>query len=68
MDGLSMNQVLHLTPSFAIMYLKWAHDCLPCQLKGIYIVNNSKFFNILWALFGPFLSAKLKDRVCSLKF
>ncbi|XP_070501695.1 retinaldehyde-binding protein 1-like [Chironomus tepperi] len=63
MGGLSMDQVLTFTPSFASMCLKWAHDCLPLRLKKIYIVNNSKIFNIFWALFGPFMSAKLKERV-----
>ena len=62
--GLSMDQVLSFTPSFATMCLKWAHDCLPLRLKKIYIVNHARIFNIFWALFGPFLSAKLKERVC----
>lgn len=58
-----MDQVLHFTPSFASMCLKWAHDCMPCRLKRVYIVNNSKIFTIFWALFGPFLTGELKDGV-----
>jgi hypothetical protein len=66
MEGLSMDQVIHFTPSFASMWLKWTHDCLPLRLKRVYVVNNSKFFTILWTLFGPFLTGEIKESVCIL--
>jgi len=68
MEGLSMNHVMQISPSYAAIIFKWAQECLPLRLKQAYAVNNSKIFSIFWAIFTPFISAKLKNRVCASKF
>jgi hypothetical protein len=63
MKRLAFHQLTAATPSFAAMMVKWSQDCLPIRFKKIFIVNSSKMFNIFWAIFSPFLSSKLTDRV-----
>ncbi|KAL1398960.1 hypothetical protein pipiens_002306 [Culex pipiens pipiens] len=60
-EGLSMAQIAQNTPKHACMILDWAQKACPFRLRGVHVVNNSMLFNILFAIFKPFISKELRD-------
>ncbi|XP_076647670.1 alpha-tocopherol transfer protein isoform X1 [Halictus rubicundus] len=63
MEGMSLRHVAQLTPTFAAMLTDWVQRCLPCRLKGIHIVNQPFIFNMVYAVFKPFLLEKTQKRL-----
>lgn len=63
MNGLSLQQTWQFTPSFAKRIVDWLQDSVPMRIKGIHIVNQPKIFQIVFALFKPFLREKLRNRI-----
>lgn len=63
MDGLSLQQTWQFTPPFAKRIVDWLQDSMPLRVKGIHIVNQPYIFNMVFALFKPFLREKLKNRI-----
>ncbi|XP_014253367.1 alpha-tocopherol transfer protein-like isoform X2 [Cimex lectularius] len=63
MAGLSLQQTMQFTPPFAKRIVDWLQDCIPIRVKGIHIINQPYIFNMVFALFKPFLREKLKSRI-----
>lgn len=63
MDGLSLQQTWQFTPPFAKRIVDWLQDSVPLRIKGIHIVNQPYIFNMVFALFKPFLREKLRSRI-----
>ncbi|XP_031849816.1 alpha-tocopherol transfer protein isoform X2 [Nomia melanderi] len=63
LNGFSVSHATHITPSFAMALTEFVQKCLPCRLKGIHLVNNPFIFNMVFALFKPFLSEKMRKRI-----
>nr|XP_014292918.1 alpha-tocopherol transfer protein-like isoform X2 [Halyomorpha halys] len=63
MDGLSLQQTWQFTPPFAKRIVDWLQDSIPLRIKGIQIINQPYIFNMVFALFKPFLRDKLKSRI-----
>lgn len=62
-DGLGMKQVGALTPSFSKRLLTFIQYAMPLRMKEVHIINQPFVFRLVWALFQPFIEAKLKARV-----
>lgn len=63
MDGLSLQQTWQFNPPFAKRIVDWLQDAVPLRIKNIHIVNQPYIFNVVFALFKPFLREKLKTRI-----
>lgn len=63
LDGLSLQQTWQFTPAFAKRMVDWLQDSVPLRIKGVHIINQPKIFNVVFALFKPFLREKLRSRI-----
>ncbi|XP_058795518.1 clavesin-1 [Phymastichus coffea] len=62
-DGLSMKQVLGLTPAFSMRLLSFIQEAMPLRLKEVHFVKEPFIFNMVWQMFKPFVKEKLKKRM-----
>lgn len=62
-NGLGLKQVTAMTPSFSKRLLTFIQDAMPIRLKEVHMVNQPYLFNMVWALFKPFIREKLHKRV-----
>lgn len=62
-DGLSMKQVMGLTPSFSMRLLSFIQDAMPLRLKEVHFVKQPFLFDVVWRMFKPFTKEKLRKRM-----
>ncbi|XP_049538613.1 clavesin-1-like isoform X2 [Anopheles darlingi] len=62
-DGLSLKQVKALSPAFCKRLITFIQDAMPLRLKEVHILKQPFIFNMVWALFKPFIREKLKSRI-----
>ncbi|KAF7992239.1 hypothetical protein HCN44_001564 [Aphidius gifuensis] len=62
-DGLSMKQVMALSPSFSMRLLTFIQDAMPLRLKEVHFVKQPFLFDIVWRMFKPFTREKLRKRM-----
>ncbi|XP_060815039.1 retinaldehyde-binding protein 1 [Bombus pascuorum] len=62
-DGLSMKQVMGMTPSFCMKLLTFIQEAMPLRLKEVHFVKQPFLFNMVWQMFKPFVKEKLKKRM-----
>ncbi|KAG7207507.1 hypothetical protein KM043_009139 [Ampulex compressa] len=63
MKGQKLSQVTYYTPSYAAMLTDWTQNCAPSRIKGFHIVNQPFIFNVVFAIFKPFLQQKTRNRI-----
>ncbi|KAJ8684222.1 hypothetical protein QAD02_020014 [Eretmocerus hayati] len=62
-DGLSMKQVMALSPSFSMRLLSFIQEAMPLRLKEVHFVKQPFIFNMVWKIFKPFVKEKLNKRM-----
>lgn len=63
MDGLSLQQAWQFTPPFAKRIVDLLQDAVSLRIKGVHVIDQPKIFNMVFALFKPFLREKLRSRI-----
>ncbi|XP_043798221.1 retinaldehyde-binding protein 1 [Apis laboriosa] len=62
-EGMTMKQVMGITPSFCMRLLNFIQDAIPLRLKEIHIVKQPLLFNMVWQMIKPLVREKLKNRL-----
>ncbi|XP_059484492.1 alpha-tocopherol transfer protein-like [Neocloeon triangulifer] len=63
MKGTSLRHVANLSPSYAKKTVDLLQGNFPMRFKAFHIINQPRLFDLVFAIFKPFLSSKLKSRI-----
>lgn len=61
-DGISMSQISHFTPSSSNFLFDLIEKCTPIVTNGMHTVNNGMMYNVLFAILKPFMSRELRGK------
>lgn len=62
-EGLSLKQAMYVTINFASLVVESLEKCAPFRVKGIHIVHQPYFMNMIYAIFKQFFQGILQARV-----
>lgn len=65
LDGMGFSHAVQLTPTICKKVLRYLQDCYPSRPKEMFFINTPTFFQTLYNIARPFLTAKVLDRVCN---
>jgi hypothetical protein len=63
MEGFTLSHVCQFSPMVAKLIVDWVQECAPIRLKGLHIINQSIFFNMVYTIFKPFIGERLKRKI-----
>ncbi|XP_002735744.1 alpha-tocopherol transfer protein-like [Saccoglossus kowalevskii] len=64
MEGFNINHMAQIGPRFAMSAASMmSADCLPLRMKSMNVINESGFFDAIFAMLKPFLKDKIKKRI-----
>lgn len=63
LGGVTLNHILHLTPSVAQKMMSLIVTSSPFRVAAIHIVNQSWLFSGIINMFKPFLNARMKEKL-----
>ncbi|XP_022908326.1 alpha-tocopherol transfer protein-like isoform X2 [Onthophagus taurus] len=63
LEGLTIQHVLHLSPSLASKIVQIMVTHFPMKIKAIHIVNQPWIFDVAFNIMKPFLNDRMKERI-----
>lgn len=63
LEGLSLQHIWNLSPSVAKKVISLMVTCMPVRTTAIHIINNNWTFDMVWQVFKPFLSERMRKQV-----
>ncbi|XP_028327708.1 alpha-tocopherol transfer protein [Gouania willdenowi] len=63
LEGWTLSHALQINPSLARKISLVLSDSFPLKVRGIHLVNEPLFFRPVFAMIGPFLPEKIKQRI-----
>ncbi|XP_073821197.1 alpha-tocopherol transfer protein-like [Musca autumnalis] len=63
LQGISLNHILHLSPSVASKMIALMVTSMPTRVASIHVVNQNFVFNAALKIFQPFMDAKMREHL-----
>ncbi|PSN38167.1 hypothetical protein C0J52_14555 [Blattella germanica] len=63
LEGISVQQAWHITPTLAKMTVELLVTSFPIRIHAIHFVNESWVFDMMFAIFKPFLDERMREKI-----
>lgn len=64
LDNIGLRLMSHFaSPTFLFRMVRVLQECIPCRIKGIHVVNEPFFVNVIFNVIRQFMSEKMKGRL-----